>query len=378
MRIHNRMQTTAVVLLLCCLGIPSIGHTAESPEDITTQEQANAMTDAAYKLMQEEAYEEAAAGFREAKAAWQVVIDQLSKKDQPQKESDDAKQAQKRHSFCHNNLVWCVDKPIHQAMDDADSIAKEGEVEKGSELLLQVAQRYADAYARTEDRLFKTNQTYCLVQSGLVLIRHADKLVEKEEFGEAVRLYSLSIDRYKTVHERLGTQQYENNVKYATQNLKKARFAHLIASRAKAFEFDLESMSGGQVRLSEFSDRPVLLVFWAGWCGSCRKNLPVIDELYRQHRDEGIAVVGLCVERAESWKRSNSAEKSSKWATENITFPTAWADEGVLAAYGAPSSVPTMIWLDTQGRVSKLVTEDDRTPEKLKKDFKALVSGETL
>jgi peroxiredoxin len=51
-------------------------------------------------------------------------------------------------------------------------------------------------------------------------------------------------------------------------------------------DFELQSLSETQFRLSDLSGKVVLINFWASWCGPCRLEMPAIQARYLQHPDE--------------------------------------------------------------------------------------------
>jgi len=57
--------------------------------------------------------------------------------------------------------------------------------------------------------------------------------------------------------------------------------------------FELKDLSGATVRLESFRGHPVLLDFWATWCGPCRMSIPLVQSFYMRHKDEGVVVLGL-------------------------------------------------------------------------------------
>jgi thiol-disulfide isomerase/thioredoxin len=57
--------------------------------------------------------------------------------------------------------------------------------------------------------------------------------------------------------------------------------------------FELKDLSGNMVRLDSFRGHPVLLDFWATWCGPCRMSIPVVQEFYMSHKADGLVVLGL-------------------------------------------------------------------------------------
>lgn len=71
-----------------------------------------------------------------------------------------------------------------------------------------------------------------------------------------------------------------------------------VSAGALAPDFELETLSGGRFRLSDWRGHPVLLNFWASWCGPCRREVPVLVRLQDQHREAGLVIVGVNIEEA--------------------------------------------------------------------------------
>ena len=61
--------------------------------------------------------------------------------------------------------------------------------------------------------------------------------------------------------------------------------------RTAAPNFELKDLSGNTVRLDSFKGHPVLLDFWATWCGPCRMSIPLVEEFYASHKSEGRLIV---------------------------------------------------------------------------------------
>jgi cytochrome c biogenesis protein CcmG/thiol:disulfide interchange protein DsbE len=62
---------------------------------------------------------------------------------------------------------------------------------------------------------------------------------------------------------------------------------------AQAPDFSLVSTEGETVRLSDLRGRPVVVNFWASWCGPCIHEFPLLREAAERHAADDLAIVGV-------------------------------------------------------------------------------------
>ena len=65
-------------------------------------------------------------------------------------------------------------------------------------------------------------------------------------------------------------------------------------------DFQLQSLDGQAVSLGDFRGKPVLLNFWATWCGPCRFEMPFIQEIFEKKERSDIGLVILAINIGES------------------------------------------------------------------------------
>jgi len=97
-----------------------------------------------------------------------------------------------------------------------------------------------------------------------------------------------------------------------------------------------------QLNLESFRGRPVLLTFWASWCGPCRQELPELQKLSAELADEGFALVTINMDQ--------SAIVGARFLQKyNIDVPVYRMDQRTLLQLGV-KSLPTNVLLDGDGR----------------------------
>ncbi len=106
---------------------------------------------------------------------------------------------------------------------------------------------------------------------------------------------------------------------------------------------------GARMSVAEFKGRPILLDFWASWCGPCAMEAPVIDRISRRFEKKGLVVVGVNV--------SDSPEVIRAYATQKgLSYPMALdAGSAASTAYGV-RQLPSLVVIDRQGNVMAFLT----------------------
>src|SRR5210317_631483 len=75
-----------------------------------------------------------------------------------------------------------------------------------------------------------------------------------------------------------------------------AVFASLGLVGSPAPDFTLKSRGGANLRLSEEIGNVVMVNFWATWCGPCRQEMPMLDEIYERYQGAGFQLLGVNID----------------------------------------------------------------------------------
>ena len=118
------------------------------------------------------------------------------------------------------------------------------------------------------------------------------------------------------------------------------------ASAAVAPMFSLPSRAGDNVSLDQLKGQVVMLNFWASWCGPCRQEMPLLEDIYKKYKPMGFTMLAVNVE-----PDSKAAEAWLGKLAKPVTFPVAFdVDSKVSKAYNV-AGMPSTVFVDRKGNV---------------------------
>lgn len=92
---------------------------------------------------------------------------------------------------------------------------------------------------------------------------------------------------------------------------------------------------------------PVMLDFWASWCGPCRASIPVLNEIASRHREAGLVAIGINAEPNLTPSRVAGAHRVLGAGFPSIHDPTWELQESYHV-----DSLPTLVLIDRAGNVT--------------------------
>jgi len=114
---------------------------------------------------------------------------------------------------------------------------------------------------------------------------------------------------------------------------------------ALAPDFELKTLDGKLVRLSQYRGKAVLLNFWATWCGPCTIEMPWLVELQKQYGPQGLEILGIAMD--------DSGEKTiGDFAKEmGVNYTILQGKETVADLFGGLPGLPSSFYVDRAGRI---------------------------
>ena len=115
-------------------------------------------------------------------------------------------------------------------------------------------------------------------------------------------------------------------------------------------DFTLNSLTGETFTLSKLRGRPVLINLWASWCGPCRAEMPAIQRVYDQYRDQGFVVLAV------NATRQDSLQAAQAFVDEfGFTYPILLDVDGVVASLYQLRAFPSSYFVDADGIIQEVV-----------------------
>lgn len=112
-------------------------------------------------------------------------------------------------------------------------------------------------------------------------------------------------------------------------------------------DFTVLDRDGNQVHLSDYFGKPVVINFWATWCGPCKSELPAFDNVYQEYGDD----IHFLMVNLTDGSRETIDGAEAYLSETGYTFPVYFDTEYIASyTYGA-YSIPLSIFIDSDGNV---------------------------
>ena len=114
-----------------------------------------------------------------------------------------------------------------------------------------------------------------------------------------------------------------------------------IGQSAPAFSLPLRG-GGAPLGLDKLRGQVVMVNFWASWCEPCRKEFPLLDQIYKKYKGVGFTLVGVNVE-------PDAKDAENFIAKTPVSFPIVFDKDSAVSRLYHVSGMPTTVLIDRKG-----------------------------
>ena len=109
-------------------------------------------------------------------------------------------------------------------------------------------------------------------------------------------------------------------------------------------DFTLKSNQGENMRLEDQRGEVVMLNFWASWCGPCRQEMPLMNDIYEEYKDLGFTILAVNVDE-------DSADADRFLSAVPVDFPILYDSNSKVSEMYEVDAMPTTLLIDRDGNV---------------------------
>ncbi|MCL4791159.1 MAG: TlpA family protein disulfide reductase [Gammaproteobacteria bacterium] len=111
-----------------------------------------------------------------------------------------------------------------------------------------------------------------------------------------------------------------------------------------AADFSLPSRGGQSVSLSALRGQVVLINFWATWCGPCRKEMPLLEQIQKKYAPLGFVMLGINVEE-------DTTHMEAFLGDVPVTFPVLLDPANRVSKLYDVAAMPSTVIVDRKGNI---------------------------
>ena len=158
--------------------------------------------------------------------------------------------------------------------------------------------------------------------------------------GVSYFLYDTLSNKFKPIASNLQEENKSSEeVKESEKNNKEEKI--------KAMDFTVINDNNEEVNLSDYYGKPIVINFWASWCGPCKGEMPDFNEVYKELGEE---VEFLMINMTDG--NQETLEKAKSYIDEEkFEFPVLYDTEINAANSYAVQSIPTTYFIDSEGYI---------------------------
>lgn len=158
--------------------------------------------------------------------------------------------------------------------------------------------------------------------------------------GVSYGLYTYLGNSYKPneiVKEDKGNQDDKNEIVESSE-------------KEKAIDFEIYDYEGNKVTLKDFQGKPIIINVFASWCGPCKAEMPLFENIYKAYKNEDIMLLMINMTDGQR-ETQKSAEDFMK--NEGYTMPIYFDKDLDFSMKYNVMGIPRTLFIDKDGNIIK-------------------------
>lgn len=136
-------------------------------------------------------------------------------------------------------------------------------------------------------------------------------------------------------------------------------------------DFNLETIDGKKIQLSELQGKPIIINLWASWCPPCRAEMPALQNVHDTYQNQGLVVLAI-----NATNQDNLQSAIDFTQKHNLTFPILLDVTGKVSNLYQLRSLPTTFFIDESGIIQEIVIGGPMAEALLRVRAERLLDGE--
>ena len=139
----------------------------------------------------------------------------------------------------------------------------------------------------------------------------------------------------------------------------------------RGLNFSARGLNGHKIDFSAYRGHPVIVDFWATWCGPCRRQIPELVALYKRYnKTRGLVIIGVSCDLLQGEGLRAVAPFVERF---QINYPVALADEALVDSLGI-GAIPTTLFVGPDGKIISRIVGAGR-PGEISEGARLLIEG---